>query len=123
MTESTDSKLGCTIQKDGLVFRLLAPEVVSVQLCLYDFYEQKVPKTLDMTKNRDGLWSVFIEGFDWLNKWYTYSLDGPQYTSEFEYTHYEIADPYSTHVANRNHYLGFYKSLINKLIGQMMIFK
>ena len=114
MTESTDSKLGCTIQKDGLVFRLLAPEAVSVQVCLYEFYEQKVPKTLDMTKNRDGLWSIFVEGFDWLNKWYTYSLDGPQYTSEFEYTHYEIADPYSTHVANRNHYLGFYKSLIHQ---------
>lgn len=114
MIPTVDSTLGCTFHNDGIRFRLLAPEAFSVQLCLYEYYEQKNAVSFDMSKEIDGIWSIYLEGFDWVGKWYTYSIKGPEYTSEFEYTPFEIADPYSTFVANRNHYLGFYKTLIHQ---------
>ena len=121
MSANTTYTLGCTFGAEGIHFALRAPLAEQVTLCIYQKYDKNAFFRIPMQNTSDGIWQYYINGFEWENYWYTYSIQGPSNSLFFEQTQYEIADPYAHHVANTNHYLGYYKSLIkrpNHLIGE-----
>ena len=114
MSANTTYILGCTFGAEGIHFALRAPLAEQVTLCIYQKYDKYAFFRIPMQNTSDGIWQYYINGFEWENYWYTYSIQGPSNSLFFEQTQYEIADPYAHHVANTNHYLGYYKSLIKR---------
>lgn len=106
--------LGYSIIKDGIVFRLYAPKADSVVLVLFSEYEDALGTSIPMEKDDSGIWNYFHKGTRIVGSWYGYKLKKDTPSLFFQPTDHIIADPWSTHVTSRNHYLGFAKTKIVK---------
>ena len=110
-----DYSLGFTSLEDGIIFRLFSPLAQQVFLVVFDNYEHTLGTYYSMEKDKKGIWDYFHTKRDLLGKWYAYKIIGEKSSLNFEWTDKYIADPWSKHVTSRNHYLGFYKTLITEI--------
>lgn len=107
-------QLGYTIIENGIVFRLFAPQADSVSIEFFDKYEQTSGIKCAMTKSISGIWNYYYSKSNIIDKWYGYNIAKIIDSPFFQRTNHLIADPWSTHVTSRNHYLGFAKTKIIK---------
>lgn len=107
-----DFSSGYTLTNEGVIFRLYAPKADSVQLVIFDNYENLYGSEFSMLKDEDGFWNFYFPGKAIIDKWFAYQLDATNGFPYFEKTKQYIADPWSKHVTSRNHYLGFHKTKI-----------
>jgi pullulanase/glycogen debranching enzyme len=103
--------LGLTVTNTASIFRLFSPKAHSVQLVIFEHYEDESGLSFQMEKDEEGIWNCMIqEHFD--QKWYAYKIDGPEIDHFFLSTDEYIADPRSHHVTSKNHYLQYPKTKI-----------
>lgn len=110
--EFDNYQLGYSILKNGIVFRLFAPQADRVTVEIFTHYEQTSGKSFEMEKDDSGIWNFFHSGLEVQDAWYGYRLNKEVESEFFESTEHLIADPWSKHVTSRNHYLGFAKTKI-----------
>lgn len=110
--EGLDSyPLGCSYSESETVFRLFAPKAHSVNVVIYDQYEDDTGLEFPLEQNAEGVWETIIQN-SFKGKWYAYLIDGPDDDPFFKQTSHPIADPWSKHVTSKNHYLQFPKTKI-----------
>lgn len=103
---------GCSWSPKSSVFRLYSPKAESVELELWDAYDDDTGTRHSMTIGADGYWSVRLNG-NLNGKWYAYHVIPPDPVPfDMEPYYGPISDPWSKHVASRNHYLQHARSLI-----------
>jgi pullulanase/glycogen debranching enzyme len=103
--------LGLTVTNTASIFRLFSPKAHSVQLVIFEHYEDESGLSFQMEKDEEGIWNCMIqEHFD--QKWYAYKIDGPEIDHFFLSTDEYIADPRSHHVTSKNHYMQYPKTKI-----------
>ncbi len=106
-------KLGWEVKNGKTYFNLFAPRAKIVKLVLFDNYDDFEGKEYFMSKDRDGVWSIELEG-ELFGKYYAYRVDGPKDKTEMFDFDVLIADPYSTAVASKNSYEHESRTLIYK---------
>ncbi len=109
----SNKKLGWEIKNGKTYFNLFAPRAKIVKLVLFDRYDDYSGKEYFMSKDRDGVWSVELDG-ELYGKYYAYRVDGPKDKTEMFDFDVLIADPYSTAVASKNSYEHESRTLIYK---------
>ena len=70
----SEAPLGARVLDDGAQFALWAPEATSVGLLLVS--DRSAPVTLDMHREADGTWQLFVPGIE-PGQLYAYVVDGP----------------------------------------------
>lgn len=71
-------RLGPLVQKDGVEFRLLAPEATRVELCVFLSSTDRAPYArVSAAQSRDGIWRAFAPGTG-VGCLYAWSVDGPR---------------------------------------------
>lgn len=109
----SEKKLGWEVKNGKTYFNLFAPRAKIVKLVLFERYDDYSGKEYFMSKDRDGVWSLELDG-ELYGKYYAYRIDGPKDKTEmFDYD-ILVADPYSTAVASKNSYEHESKTLIFK---------
>lgn len=103
--------LGCTAAENHTVFRLFAPDALTVSVIIFEDYEHEDGEHHRLEKNQEGIWQSSVDK-KLTGNWYAYNIEGPQDSPFFESTPYPVADPWSRHVTSRNHYLQFPKTMI-----------
>lgn len=96
--------MGYTIIDGGVVFRVYSPLSETVEVMVYDNYQDIKGEGHTCTKDDKGIWNAFIDD-DLKDKWYLYKV---LMNGETNYA----ADPWSIHVTTTNNYLQFPKSKI-----------
>ncbi len=109
----SNKKLGWEIKNGKTYFNLFAPRAKIVKLVLFDRYDDYEGREYFMSKDRDGVWSLELEG-ELYGKYYAYRVDGPKDKTEMFDFDVLIADPYSTAVASKNSYEHESRTLILK---------
>lgn len=103
---------GCTWSAKASVFRLYSPGADSVEIEVWDRLEDETGRRHAMTAGDDGYWSARVNG-DLKGKWYAYHIHPPDpVPSDMEPYWGPVSDPWSKHVASRNHYLQHARSLV-----------
>lgn len=103
--------LGCTITDTATIFRLFSHQAHSVEVVIFEDYEDESGLEFQMEKGQTGIWSCMIQDhFD--EHWYAFRIKGPENSHFFLSTDELIADPRSRHVTTRNHYLQYPKTKI-----------
>lgn len=109
----SQKKLGWEVKNGKTYFNLFAPRAKIVKLVLFDNYDDYEGKEYFMSKDRDGIWSLELNG-ELYGKFYAYRIDGPKDKTEMFNFDILIADPYSTAVASKNSYEHDSRTLIFK---------
>lgn len=104
--------LGYFQNNDHILFRLFAPEADAVEAVIYHHYEDEDGLRVPLQKNNEGIWEGTVRG-EFFGKWYAYQLEH-QDNEQNPLAKYPVADPWSTLVTTRNHYLQFPKTKIIK---------
>src|SRR6056297_25557 len=112
VTGLEDYPLGFTATEAASVFRLYSPKATSVEVVIFDQYEDSSGLTFEMEKDQDGVWSCLIQDH-FHGNWYAYKIEGPVEDHFFLSTDELIADPRSRHVTTKNHYLQYPKTKIS----------
>jgi pullulanase/glycogen debranching enzyme len=96
--------MGYSLVQDGAVFRVFSPLADSIEVVVYDKYNDQEGASYSCKLDSDGIWNVFVKN-ELKGKWYVYKVtrgDTVQFT----------ADPWSTFVTSINHHLQFHKTKI-----------
>lgn len=109
----SNKKLGWQVKNGKTYFNLFAPRAKIVKLVLFDRYDDYEGREYFMSKDRDGVWSLELDG-ELYGKYYAYRVDGPKDKTEMFDFDVLIADPYSTAVASKNSYEHESRTLIFK---------
>lgn len=109
----SNKKLGWEVKNGKTYFNLFAPRAKIVKLVLFDRYDDFEGQEYFMSKDRDGVWSLELDG-ELYGKYYAYRVDGPKDETELFDFDVLIADPYSTAVASKNSYEHESRTLIYK---------
>lgn len=104
-------RLGCFPAKDYTEFRLFCRRADSVEVEIFDRYEQREGERFKMNQNGHGIWQITVKG-DHIGKFYGYRIVPPENDPAFNGTEYLIADPWCKMAATTNHYLQYPKSMI-----------
>lgn len=104
-------RLGCHPTCEYSEFRIFCPRAESVQVEIFDSYDDEDGTLYSMNRNGGGVWQLTVKG-DYIGKYYGYRIKPPADEPAFSDTDFAIADPYSLMVATRNHYLQYPKSAI-----------
>ena len=96
--------MGCSLSDNSTSFRFYCPKARTVQCVIFDHYDAKNGRHIEMKKDSKGYWDLTIsENLE--GKWYGYKAtfsdkDKPKspYVDEI------FADPYSKHVTVKNNY-------------------
>lgn len=104
--------LGLSTTDTATVFRLYSPKATSVNVVIFEQYEDAYGLTFEMEKDQEGIWSCLIQDH-FPDKWYAYKIKGPVDDHFFLSTEEYIADPRSRHVTSMNHYLQYPKTKIS----------
>ena len=107
----SDKELGCFWDQQETFFRLFAPRAKSVNLVLFEKYENEKGAEHDMASIGDGVWQCRLPGF-YFGQYYGYRLDRPADKTEQFNPDLLITDPYSKAVATRNEHQHRGKTLI-----------
>jgi pullulanase/glycogen debranching enzyme len=103
--------LGCVQENGSTVFRLFAPRASKVQLELFEKHDDPTGRPFDLNRDGDGVWELALPR-RYFGKYYGYRISGPQGIDEKFNPSLLVADPYSTAMVTRNHYLHPGKTLI-----------
>lgn len=98
--------MGYSIIENGTVFRVFSPLSKSIEVVVFDNYEDDEGIHYSCSKDDNGIWNTHIE-HQLDGKWYVYQV---KKNNSIEYA----ADPWSTFVTNTNHHLQFPKTKILK---------
>ncbi len=105
---------GCTWSAKYSLFRLYSPHALSVVLEVWDSLDDDTGSRFSMMRGNDGYWSVRVNG-NLDGKWYGYHVMPPDpLPASMEPYLGAISDPWSKHVASKNHYLQFARSLVER---------
>jgi len=103
---------GCTWSSKYSIFRLYSPQATSVEVEVWDSFDQEAGHRYGMSLGKDGYWSARVTG-NLDAKWYGYHVTPPDpLPHDMEPSWGTISDPWSKHVASQNHYLQHSRSLI-----------
>jgi len=105
---------GYTWTPSYTLFRLFSPDAHHVEIEIWDSFDSEHGKRYAMEKAPDGFWNARVTG-NHAGQWYAYHIIPPDpCPPEMESYLAPVSDPWSKHVATKNHYLGYSKSLIEK---------
>lgn len=107
----SDKPLGWHVEGNDTVFRVFAPRARQVRLVLFGRFDDEEGEEFDMQPDPDRVWEVALPG-TYFGRYYGYRVFGPLHETELFDPEVVLADPYSTAVASRNHYLHPAKTLI-----------
>ena len=96
--------MGNSIIESGVVFRVFSPLSESIELVLFEDYNDKDGINYPCKKDKHGIWNIFVEG-ELKGKWYVYKVKKNGLTNY-------AADPWSTFVTSTNHHLQYPKTKI-----------
>lgn len=97
---------GAFLSEDGIEFRIHAPSSNQVQLIIFNNPEDENGITYEMSSNRNGDWTIFINGLG-VGTIYGYRLNGPLNDNSII-----IADPYSKAAITQNSWRHVAKTLV-----------
>jgi pullulanase/glycogen debranching enzyme len=103
--------LGCNAGYEYAEFRIFCERANSIEVEIFEKYEDKKGRIFSMNKNGDGIWQLTIKG-NYVGKYYGYRITPPANEPGISPKIFPIADPYSKLVTTKNHHLQFPKSLI-----------
>ncbi|MDZ7806823.1 MAG: hypothetical protein U5K71_06880 [Gracilimonas sp.] len=103
--------LGCTVTDTATIFRLFSPQAHSIEVVIFEDYEDESGLSFEMEKDQDGIWNCLVQDC-FSDRWYAFKINGPDSSHFFLSTEDYIADPRSRHVTTRNHYLQYPKTKI-----------
>ena len=75
-SRGTELSYGAFVEKDGVRFKLYAPRSYSVDLILFDNFDDINGKPISMYRVSNGDWELFVSGIG-LGTIYGYKLKGP----------------------------------------------
>ena len=107
----SDKPLGCHWDDEKTVFRVFAPRASQITLVLYDDHKTTSGDEHSMTMDGDGVWECEVPG-QYIGKYYSYRVAGPEYDAEKFGPNAEIADPYARAVVTKNNYMHPARSVI-----------
>ena len=105
-SRGTELSYGAFVEKDGVRFKLYAPRSYSVDLILFDNYDDINGKPISMYRVSNGDWELFVSGIG-LGTIYGYKLKGPNNVDSVI-----VADPYSKAAITQNSWRHVAKSLV-----------
>ena len=97
---------GAFLSEDGTEFRIHAPSSNQVQLIIFNNPEDENGTAYEMSSNRNGDWTIFINGLG-VGTIYGYRLNGPLNDNSII-----IADPYSKASITQNSWRHVAKTLV-----------
>ncbi|MEX0721296.1 MAG: alpha-amylase family glycosyl hydrolase [Balneolaceae bacterium] len=105
---------GSTVVGNATIFRLFAPDASSVEVIIFDQFEETDGTSFSMMKDEAGIWNQLVNK-NLLGKWYAYKLHRSGGNENLSFTvNHPVADPWSKHVTTINHHLQFPKT---KIVG------
>ena len=105
-SRGTELSYGAFVEKDGVRFKLYAPRSYSVDLILFDNFDDINGKPISMYRVSNGDWELFVSGIG-LGTIYGYKLKGPNNVDSVI-----VADPYSKAAITQNSWRHVAKSLV-----------
>ncbi len=105
-SRGTELSYGAFVEKDGIRFKLYAPRSYSVDLILFDNFDDINGKPIPMYRVSNGDWELFVSGIG-LGTIYGYKLKGPNNVDSVI-----VADPYSKAAITQNSWRHVAKSLV-----------
>ncbi len=103
---------GCRADGKKASFRIFAPRASSIQLELFNNYDDPEGDRYDLEHTGDGIWELQLKG-NHLDKFYGYYVKDSN-ASDFLQSRYLLADPYSRHVTTTNHFRQYARTKIIK---------
>ena len=105
-SKSIELSYGAFIEKNGVRFKLHAPKSISVDLILFDNFDDINGKPISMYQLSNGDWELFVSGIG-VGAIYGYRLKGPNNVDSVI-----VADPYSKAAITQNSWRHIAKSLV-----------
>ncbi|OQX95136.1 hypothetical protein B6I21_06990 [candidate division KSB1 bacterium 4572_119] len=99
----SEKPLGANIENSQTVFRIFAPNAVSVTLVTFEKHDEKTGNEYPMNRDADGVWEFSLPG-EQFGLYYGYRITGKKSKFSMSDPANIIVDPYAKAVVTRNNY-------------------